>query len=118
MNGLANVLRNIDNFANLAMYILWLVAQEHAVDMEAYAKAHAPWTDRTGDARKTLKGTAQQDAISTAIQIAHGMPYGEYLEHANSGKFAILWPTIQNEYAQFIGDIEALFGKLVNGDMS
>lgn len=55
-----------------------------ATSMERYAKLHAPWTDRTGAARRGLHGyaTGLGDRRFEAV-IAHGrlVPYGIYLEY-------------------------------------
>jgi hypothetical protein len=118
MEGLDTVFRNLDSFADRVLYAVYLVAQEHAADIEAYAKANRTWKDRTGDARKTLHGTARQDEIATFLTIGHGMPYGKWLELANSGKYAILWPTIEADVPEFLRDVvEAIRGMGIKGIM-
>jgi hypothetical protein len=72
------------------------VATYFAGVFEAYAKANAPWTDRTGNARQSLYAFTQrlgQDVV--ALYLAHGVDYGIYLEVANEGRYAVVWPTIQ-----------------------
>lgn len=71
--------------------------------VEAYAKQHAPWTDRTSNARNGLHaeavklGGARFDANSFAIILAHAVTYGIYLETkrpADGGR-PIIMPTIR-----------------------
>lgn len=70
------------------------VAYEQAEAMEQYAKANAPWTDRTGDAREYLSATVEETGPIGTIVLSHGVPYGIWLEVANGGRFAIIAPTI------------------------
>ncbi len=70
-------------------------AETGAIKMQAYAQSHAPWTDRTGDARKRLHGSAQNRGDVIRIQIAHGVEYGIWLELAHEKRFAIIPDTIR-----------------------
>lgn len=76
-----------------------------AMEMEIYAKANAPWEDRTGNARQSLKGHYLEDAgewqsaaaiSSSAFEERNGKEHGYsvFLETANGGKNAIIMPTI------------------------
>ena len=66
-----------------------------ATGMEAHAKTHAPWTDRTGAARRGLHGYTQRvGRNSYAAVLSHGrlVPYAKYLErHRHT---AIIQPTL------------------------
>lgn len=70
-----------------------------ATEIETYAKARAPWTDRTGLARQTLNAKANKAREGTltvlGIVLAHGMPYGYWLEVAHNKKYAIILPTLE-----------------------
>lgn len=57
-------------------------------------KTGAPWTDRTGNARATLKGDAKHRDIVHEIILHGGMPYQIYLETRFGGKYAIIGPTV------------------------
>lgn len=66
-----------------------------AAEMEAYAKQNAPWTDRTGNARRTLSGfVLQQDENTMLVGIAGHMYYSPDLEMRYGGRYAILGPTV------------------------
>lgn len=63
--------------------------------MASYAKMTAPWTDRTGLARKSISPyTKWEDASNFRVGISGGMDYSPYLEFCNDKKFAILYPTV------------------------
>lgn len=75
-----------------------MVAVEFAFDLlapraEAYAKANAPWTDRTALARASLTATVDVDGRTVALTVAHGVSYGIYLETMQDGRFAVVEPT-------------------------
>lgn len=63
--------------------------------LESYAKRNRKWKDRTTDARKRLKGTTERLPTACRIKLAHGVPYGVWLEFANEKRFAIIAPTIR-----------------------
>lgn len=67
------------------------VAHARAQEMEAWGRANAPWTDRTGDARRLLSVRVEGDefAIGTIV-IEHGVSYGLWLEIAHAGKYSII----------------------------
>ena len=73
--------------------------EAHAVDLAvrilAYAKDNAPWEDRTGDARRLLDVDVEQDDDTIIIQLYHQVDYGLWLEVIQSGRFAIIMPTLE-----------------------
>lgn len=60
-----------------------------------YAKANAPWEDRTGDARAGLNVDVQSDGDSILMSLYHTVDYGLWLEVIQSGNFAIIMPTLE-----------------------
>jgi hypothetical protein len=111
------------------------VCVKYAAEAEQKAKENAPWTDRTSDARKHLKGivlydeevkldTYKQEGNKTVksgsitidgkgcigIALVHRVEYGKYLETANDGKYAILKPTIEGLRADFFANVREFFG--------
>lgn len=76
------------------------VARTSALAMEAAAKIHAPWHNDTGAARNSLRGFAQRDGDRIQIILCAGMEYSPFLELARGGKYAIIWPTIEQELPQ------------------
>jgi hypothetical protein len=74
----------------------------HADRATEYAKLNAPWTDRTGAARSGLFSTVATGLSQDhwELILSHSVYYGIYLEVCNSGKYAIIMPTIR-----YIGDM-------------
>lgn len=85
----------LDMFKEKVLAGLEIYGETVAKDFESYAKANRPWTDRTGEARRRLKGYTQKFAQGVRICIAHGVPYGIHLELSHSKKYAILEPTVR-----------------------
>jgi hypothetical protein len=78
------------------------IAQYVATQMQNQAKADAPWTDRTGNARTGLFGTSEADfgAHVVTIYLSHGatISYGVWLELAASGKWGVIMRTMESHY--------------------
>lgn len=61
----------------------------------AYMRSNAPWQDQTGNARNGLSGSTEVSGDSVSVVYFHQVPYGIWLEVANSGRYQIIAPTIQ-----------------------
>ena len=85
------------------------ISAKYAVDAEQMAKDNAPWEDRTGDARKLLKGKVIDEENAIGFRLMHRVEYGKYLETANSNKYAILKPTIEALRADFFKAAREIF---------
>jgi hypothetical protein len=106
-------------------------ATQCASNAEAQAKDEAPWTDRTGDARKNLKGfvitpdnngTVRIDtgsgkngvggeanvAEGYGFLLSHRVSYGKWLETANNGKYAVLEPVGKNWQKTFQAGVQKI----------
>ena len=81
---------------------LLMIASSGAKTMENYAKTYRPWTDRTGNARRTLHGYVENKPTYVRIYIAHGMSYGWSLEYEHEKRYAILLPTVKACGAQIL----------------
>lgn len=67
-------------------------------EAENEAKRSAPWTDRTGNARRSITGSGPQfEGEKVVGYLCIGVEYGRYLELSNAGKYRIVWPTIEWE---------------------
>jgi hypothetical protein len=58
------------------------------------AKRTAPWTDRSGDARRSIHAEVTEDAGGITAAIGIGVDYGKYLEMAHGGKYRVIDPTV------------------------
>jgi hypothetical protein len=66
--------------------------RDHA---ESYARANAPWVDRTGNARNGLFAAHEKTPmVEHRLIVYHTMPYGLWLEVRWSGRYAIIGPTM------------------------
>lgn len=80
---------------------------------QGHAKTNAKWTDRTANARNGLRAFAVHEPGRSTIIIAHGVPYGIWLEVRFSGKYAIIGPTLI-----YTGDLTMrLLGNLFSGEI-
>lgn len=76
-------------------YATLMQADTQAKEIEAYAKNHRPWTDRTGSAKANLRCIVSQPRKNLVrITLAHGVNYGIWLELANEKRYAIVRPTL------------------------
>ncbi len=84
--------------------------------VEAYAKEHAPWQDRTGEARKGLTAKGKQRLVYYEIELFHTVEYGVWLEVRWSGKYAIIQPTLEVMGPELMRELNmALLVKLGGG---
>ena len=86
------------------------VCVKYAAEAEQRAKENAPWTNRTGDARKLLTGRVIDDGEALGVALCHRVEYGKHLETAHDGKYAILKPTIEGLRSDFFAAARNFFG--------
>src|SRR5690349_22079837 len=100
--------RNIGDYAERLLSAVFDLATYFSARIEAYAKQHAPWTDRTGNARQGLTARSFRTATAVTIVLFSAMSYGIWLEVKNSGRFAIILPTLEAHYSQYMRAVEGL----------
>ena len=128
MRGTEAVFERLENITKEMLKDCEMVACETAASMERYAKENRVWTDRTGDARKGLRGVASRSsqAISAGIyQDMYGMTgdeYGRWLEEGErilaggitfGEKYGILKPTRDAHAGMFFDGIEKACGQVL-----
>lgn len=118
-SGLDEMLANMAEHADNVTTAVRQIAEYFAPLLEAAAKQGAPWTDRSSNARQTLAGyvgdsppedPAYPDAGQypseeladeiVTLYLSHGMQYGRFLEMRWAGRYAIIWPTIEEHLPQ------------------
>jgi len=107
LSGVSTVKGNIDKMARKTLDNLMDAFGRTITWAEAEAKAKAPWTDRTGNARQSITGSGpaeNSNVYSWALCI--GMFYGVYLELSNGGKYRIIWPTIEGSRPELTSNIK------------
>jgi len=73
--------------------------EEVAADLQEYAQAHAAWTDRTGEARKGIRGGVKTRRGGYTLYLEHTVWYARFLETGTQPhsiepelKKAVYWP--------------------------
>lgn len=87
---------NLDGFEDQVHQFITLATEFAGEATVKEMKVKAPWTDRTGAARNGLHYSATHNRAKQShdLTFAHGVDYGIWLEVANSGKYAIIIPTV------------------------
>lgn len=75
-------------------------------------KENAPWTDRTTAARNGLHTVNNFAPPRYELILSHTVPYGIWLEIANSGKYQIIMPTVRSQGQVLMNRLRGLFSKL------
>lgn len=66
-----------------------------AIEVLTYARANAPWLDRTGKARAGLDVSVTREGDQVWLELYHTVDYGLWLETIQSGEYAIIMPTLE-----------------------
>lgn len=83
-------------------------AVDYAQDILDYAQANAPWADRTGDARDGLDVDVDENGNEITITLYHTVDYGLWLEVIQTGRFAIIMPTLEHFATPLFNDVGAI----------
>lgn len=86
--------------------------EQQAKELEGYMKAKAPWQDRTGLARRSLKAEVKQSTMKVQITLYNPVPYGIYLEQFMGKRFAIIDPTIKAKSPDVMRSLQGVFNKV------
>ena len=110
--GADEVKRNLQTWADRQRAAVIALANNWAGQLEGRAKAAAPWTDKTGNARNGLFGSTEVTGMTrneVKIRLGHSMEYGIFLELANDGRFAVLKPTIDQAVPEIYDSYKRLW---------
>lgn len=88
------------------------VVQRQGPKAEAWMRVNAPWTDRTGNARSSLRAVPTQDGDTHNLELTGGVPYQIYLETKNSGRYAIIQPAMIHFGRIMMAQMEGLMNRL------
>lgn len=112
---LVESLSTYDKRCNIAF---GLYASTKAKDLESKAKKNAKWTDRTGQARRSIKGRYQNAGNKFNIILEgyaekkDGEDYFKYLEDYHQKKNAILQPTIEENADEVVDEFVDILTKI------
>lgn len=102
---LTDLIEGLEKYGKRFDKAVYGYAKDSAEKLESYAKENRPWRDRSTDARKRLNCKVERTATGYRLVLAHGVPYGVWLELAHEKKYAIIEPTIT-----FVGKTEIMPG--------
>jgi len=109
-DGLDAIQQRMDAYGRAVLAAVRNVATYWSPIVEAEAKANAPWTDRTGQARQGLRGFVEDlSATSVALYLSHQKEYGIYLELAYQARYAIIMPTLEAHYQPVMDMLKEIF---------
>lgn len=75
------------------------------------ARENAPWDDQTGDARSGLDASIDEHGGEYVVTLYHSVDYGQWLETIQSGRYAIIMPTIE----KYAAEIQRTIGTVLMG---
>jgi hypothetical protein len=85
-----------------------LYADTSAKKLEGIAKENASWTDRTANARQSIRGDFGWEGDKCKIILSGNIEYFVYLELANDEIYAILKPTIEENTPEILKGYQRL----------
>lgn len=88
------------------------VLQYHEASAQNRMREGAPWQDQTGNARGGLFAQAYAADDERGLVLYHTVPYGVFLELANSGKYQIIMPTVEEEGREIMKDLRVVVAAL------
>lgn len=90
------------------------IANDFAKELVDYAQSHAPWNDRTGDARAGLGAQAETGLGGNIIvTLFHTVSYGIWLEVRWGGKYAIIIPTVEQKGPELLQKMERMMDRII-----
>lgn len=109
-DGIEDIYRGMTSYEQKVLFAIRQVATYFAPILEAYAKEHAPWTDRTGHARQRLFTLVEDLSKDTVVlYLAHGVEYGRFLEIRFAGRYQIVWTSIESHISEVQKMLDGIF---------
>lgn len=97
--------------ARLALGVKGVLSYQ-APQVESMAKANAPWTDRTGNARQGIAAQTYERDSAQGIVLYGQVPYQIWLEVRFSGRYSTILPTIEAKGPDVMRMINKLLGRI------
>lgn len=109
--GADDVKRKMSDYERKVIFAVGQVAKYFEPVLETYAKENAPWQDQTANARQSLHAYSRNlgnDVVR--LYLSHGVDYGIALETKYGGRYAIIWPTLEQHIPQIRDMLKEIFG--------
>ena len=87
-------------------------SETEATRIQGHMQSTRPWTDRTGQAKRTLSATTAREGNSVKIALSHGVEYGQWLELRWNERFAIIKPTLATQAPVVMSKMAGLLNSL------
>lgn len=110
-SGTEEMLANMDEYGRRVKGVISKVAHRWQPVIEEQAKTNRPWNDQTGNAVQGLRAWVDDtdpDAI-VILYLKHSVDYGVFLELKNSGRYAIIMPTLEQHYGRIKAMLDGIF---------
>lgn len=96
VEGLSDLLGNMNALQRRVAIGRVRAAEEIAALLESWAKTNAPFVDKTGNLRNSIKGEVETVSVDmVTLILSAGMEYAPYVELRYEGRFAYLMPAIE-----------------------
>lgn len=105
-----SVARELSEIKRRSLSAAERVAESAAAKMEEDAKRGAPWKDRTGAARQSIRGFSGRSGSKLRCGVSGNVEYFTVLELGNEGRGAILGPTVQANAPQVLEQFRNVLG--------
>lgn len=94
-DGVKEVQANLEAYRKQVYQKAENAAGKIAALLEGYAKSHHPWKPQTGATDVSTVGTWEQVGEEVfRVVLSAGMEYDVFLESARQGRWAWLWPAV------------------------
>lgn len=104
----------MDSYEEYVIQVVFEMLRQRAPEITAWMKANAPWTDRTGNARRSLiaEAMAAVGQKVLALELRYGprggeVEYAKYLEYSHAGRYSIIAPAIDYWAPVILADVQA-----------
>jgi hypothetical protein len=103
VGGVREVIQNLDRWQDELLRRARQTADEIAIYLESYAKSHHRWKPVTGATDVSTQGTWEELRGEVfRVVLSAGMDYDVFLELARGGRWAWLWPAIEENRDQIM----------------
>lgn len=104
---------NLKNFDGRARRAIKASMDYQAARSETWMRTNARWTDRTTNARNGLFAVVDPlERDAWLLVLSHSVPYGIWLEVANSGQYAIVRPALLRAHRELMNRLSRLFERM------
>jgi hypothetical protein len=107
--GMNTIIANLGKYEEKKKINIGYAADITMARAENEMKRQAPWTDRTGMARRMLLGRTEKGKEEVKMFFVHGMDYGKFLELCHFGKYRIIVPVWTSTKNRLFGKLKEMF---------